>query len=101
MELLLGLIAAVFVYLVANVVLPPGPVTTQHNLIGAFAIFVSVFSFMCWYIEPVGIGLDRRMDAPPEMLTRSIEFAGAALVSYAIPFVIDWVRKRRKKQNLK
>jgi hypothetical protein len=101
MEVLSGLIAAFIVYHVAKVVLPDGPVTTQQNLIGAFAVFISVFCFMGWYIEPVGVGLDRRMDAPPNMLTRAIEFACAALVSYAIPFVIEWVRNRREKHNLK
>lgn len=100
MELLFGLIAGLIVYFVGAMVLPPGPVTTQQSLIGAFAVFISVFCFMAWYIEPVGVGLDRRMIAPPNMLTRSIEFACAALVSYAIPFVIEWVRNCRKKPDL-
>lgn len=100
MEILFGLIAAVVVYFAAEVVLPPGPVTTQQNLIGACAVFMSVFCFMYWFIEPVGVGLDRRMNAPPNTLDRAIEFACAALVSYAIPFAVDWVRARRKKQKL-
>lgn len=94
MELLAGVIAAVVVYLATSVILPSGPVTKQVTLLGAFSVFCSVFMFMVWYIEPVGVGLARRMNAPANTVDRAIEFAVAALVIYAAPYLVRAFQSR-------